>query len=73
MTYPLYLLHQNIGVALLNRYFDEPTRWIGLACVSAFLLALSAAVYVLFDRPVRSALMRRFRANRRPSPLSALG
>ena len=73
MTYPLYLLHQNIGITLLNRYFDEASRWTGLACVTAFLLLLSAAVYVLFDRPVRSALMRFLRVSRRPAPFGALG
>ncbi|KWR75032.1 acyltransferase family protein [Cupriavidus sp. IDO] len=73
MTYPLYLLHQNIGITLLNRYFDEASRWTGLACVTVFLLLLSAAVYLLFDRPVRSALRRFFRVSRWPAPLGVRG
>jgi peptidoglycan/LPS O-acetylase OafA/YrhL len=58
LTYPLYLLHENIGYALLNTMFSPGTRWLGLAYTVAFCLAASAAVYLWFDLPVRRWLRR---------------
>src|SRR6266850_1359270 len=49
LTYPLYLLHENIGYALLNTMFSAQTRWLGLAYTVLFCLAASAAVYLWFD------------------------
>jgi peptidoglycan/LPS O-acetylase OafA/YrhL len=53
LTYPLYLLHENIGYSLLNTLFSAQTRWLGLAYVVLFCLAASAAIYLWFDLPVR--------------------
>jgi peptidoglycan/LPS O-acetylase OafA/YrhL len=53
LTYPLYLLHENIGYAVLNTMFSAGTRWFGFACVVAFSLAASAAVYLWFELPLR--------------------
>jgi peptidoglycan/LPS O-acetylase OafA/YrhL len=61
LTYPLYLLHENIGYALLNTMFSVETRWLGLAYTIAFSLAASAAVYLWFDLPVRRWLRRALR------------
>jgi peptidoglycan/LPS O-acetylase OafA/YrhL len=58
LTYPLYLLHENIGYALLNTMFSAQTRWLGLAYIVAFCLAASAAIYLWFDLPVRRWLRR---------------
>jgi len=61
LTYPLYLLHENIGYALLNTMFSAQTRWLGLAYTVLFCLAASAAVYLWFDLPVRRWLRRALR------------
>jgi peptidoglycan/LPS O-acetylase OafA/YrhL len=61
LTYPLYLLHENIGYALLNTMFSEETRWLGLAYTVLFCVAASAAVYLWFDLPVRRWLRRSLR------------
>jgi peptidoglycan/LPS O-acetylase OafA/YrhL len=61
LTYPLYLLHENIGYALLNTMFSAETRWLGLAYTVLFCLAASAAVYLWFDLPVRRWLRRSLR------------
>jgi peptidoglycan/LPS O-acetylase OafA/YrhL len=58
LTYPLYLLHENIGYALLNSLFSPETRWLGFGFVVALSLAASAAVYWWFDLPVRRWLRR---------------
>ncbi len=65
MTYPLYLLHQNIGYSILNRFFDEGSRWSGFVVVVVLMLVLSAFVYVIYDRPVRTALMRQLGSRRK--------
>jgi peptidoglycan/LPS O-acetylase OafA/YrhL len=58
ITYPLYLLHENLGYAFLNTFFSSGTRWWGLACVVVFSYGIATAVYVWFDVPVRRALRR---------------
>ena len=58
LTYPLYLLHENLGYAFLNTVFSGMNRWVALACVVALSYAAAAAVYVWFDLPVRRALRR---------------
>jgi peptidoglycan/LPS O-acetylase OafA/YrhL len=61
LTYPLYLVHENIGYALLNTMFSHDTRWLGLGYTVLFCLAASAAVYLWFDVPVRRWLRRAVR------------
>ena len=61
LTYPLYLLHENIGYALLNTLFTPQTRWLGLAFVVAVSYGAAAAVYVWFDQPARRWLRRSLR------------
>jgi peptidoglycan/LPS O-acetylase OafA/YrhL len=56
LTYPLYLLHENIGYALLNTLFSAETRWSGLAYVAALSFVVAAAVYLWFELPVRRRL-----------------
>lgn len=62
LTYPLYLLHQNIGYAILNS-FTEELRWEGLALVIALALVASYIVYRYFDLPVRGWLRSRLMNN----------
>ncbi|NOV25879.1 acyltransferase [Cupriavidus necator] len=66
VTYPLYLLHQNIGYTILNEIFSHRNRWVGLALTVAAVFVLAVAVYYLFDRPVRRYLMTRGSSLRDP-------
>ena len=61
LTYPLYLLHENMGYAVMNTLFSAESRWLGLAVTVLLCLAASAAIYVWFDLPVRRALRRALR------------
>jgi peptidoglycan/LPS O-acetylase OafA/YrhL len=61
VTYPLYLISENIGYALLNTQYSADTRWLGFAYVVLFSLAASAAIYLWFDLPVRRWLARSLR------------
>jgi peptidoglycan/LPS O-acetylase OafA/YrhL len=67
LTYPLYLLHENIGYAILNTQFSPETRWLGFFYVTVLCLAASAAVYLWFDLPVRRRLRRSLRKVLQPA------
>ncbi|WP_316235394.1 MULTISPECIES: acyltransferase [unclassified Bradyrhizobium] len=72
VTYPLYLLHQEIGY----RAFGVLTKaglGVSAATTAAAILTvlLSTAAYVFFDKPVRRALMRMLSARARLVPASA--
>lgn len=55
LTYPLYLLHQNIGYAILNS-LPEERRWEALGLVIVLVFAASYMVYKYFDMPARAWL-----------------
>ncbi len=57
LTYPLYLLHQNIGYVLLNAIVPHLGRWPGFAVVLAAMLAASYLVCRFIEVPVRKPLI----------------
>ncbi|MGA7812047.1 acyltransferase family protein [Caballeronia sp.] len=56
VTYPFYLLHQNISYMIINHFFSQETRWLGLATSLITAIALASGVYAFYDRPVRRVL-----------------
>ena len=58
LTYPLYLLHQNIGYVLLDGLAPATGKHAAVALVIAIMLAASWAVQRFFDRPARRLLGR---------------
>ena len=58
LTYPLYLLHQNIGYIVLERLAPLTGKHAALAVTVAGALLLAWAVDRWWDRPVRRALAR---------------
>jgi len=60
-TYPLYLLHQEIGYRLLSQMLRLGAPRIATPLlVGVAIIALSVAVHCWFDAPLRSWLQRRF-------------
>lgn len=58
LTYPLYLLHQNIGYAVFARFGTEGSRWgLGLA-LFAVLLAVSLVIAGTLEPWARRAIIR---------------
>ena len=56
LTYPLYLLHQNIGYLAINAAAPLVGKWTAaLGCVALMLLA-SWVIWRYFERPVQRAL-----------------
>jgi peptidoglycan/LPS O-acetylase OafA/YrhL len=56
VTYPLYLIHQTAGYSIMNTYFTQTDKWLAICTTTLLMLAISIAIYVYFDRPVRAML-----------------
>jgi peptidoglycan/LPS O-acetylase OafA/YrhL len=53
LTYPLYLLHQNIGYAMFSRFADDGNRWLVFMALVASLIALSWLIARFFEPATR--------------------
>ena len=56
LTYPVYLIHQQIGETLLRSLLDYIPRWPLLVLMFAFVLALAWTIHRFVERPVAKAL-----------------
>ncbi|MBX6765978.1 MAG: acyltransferase [Actinomadura rubrobrunea] len=59
LTYPLYLMHSQIALPLLERVYPSLNRWTALALVTAASLAAAYVVHRLVERPAQRWLRRR--------------
>ncbi len=53
LTYPLYLIHQNIGFMVFNASGEYLNRWVLLGGVLVLMIAISFAIHVFIENPVR--------------------
>jgi peptidoglycan/LPS O-acetylase OafA/YrhL len=58
LTYPLYLLHQNIGYVVFNALYSNVNRHVLFWGMVALMLALSYAVHILVERRLAPRLRR---------------
>jgi len=58
MTYPLYLLHQNIGYMLFNVIGNDISRWITLPIVILLMMSLALLVHHKIEKQFGSKLKR---------------
>ncbi|NUS73928.1 MAG: acyltransferase [Corynebacteriales bacterium] len=71
LTYPLYLLHQNIGWTIIRLNHDKIAPWLLLAMVVTALLVASWLLHIIVERPVSAHLKRLLTVltrERRPAP-----
>lgn len=61
LTYPLYLLHHNIGLTAIKKLHDRMPPWLLLAAAVAGVLLLSYLTYRLVERPLAKRLRRGLR------------
>ncbi len=54
LTYPLYLVHQNVGYVLFALFGHDANRWVLLLGITAAVTAAAALCHVLVERPIRS-------------------
>jgi len=50
LTYPLYLLHQNIGYIMLDHWATPRTKYYWVAAVSLMMLAMAFLVHIFIER-----------------------
>ena len=63
LTYPLYLLHSQLALPLLDALYPALDRWTSLAVVVAVSLLAAHAVHRLVERPAAAWLRPRLRAS----------
>ncbi|WP_102796554.1 acyltransferase family protein [Bowmanella denitrificans] len=52
LTYPLYLIHQNIGYMLFNAYGQHINKYLMLVVTASLMLAVAYAIHRLVERPL---------------------
>lgn len=57
LTYPLYLLHQNIGYVAINAVAPSAGRWAAVAAVTVVALVVSWVIWQFGEKPARKALI----------------
>lgn len=58
LTYPLYLLHQNIGYAAIDAFAPLAGKWLAAGLVTAAMLGLSWFIWRWIETPMQRSLMR---------------
>lgn len=58
LTYPLYLLHQNIGYAVFARFGTEQNRWLVAPVLIAILLFVAWVIARTIEPAARRAIIR---------------
>lgn len=58
VSYPFYLLHQNIGYAVINKLGRYNMYWLALVIAVLGCFALSVVIYHFFDQPIQRFLKR---------------
>jgi peptidoglycan/LPS O-acetylase OafA/YrhL len=56
VTYPLYLLHQNIGFAIFNAYYPKVNAHLLLWGTIALMIGISYAIHRLIEKPLGNLL-----------------
>ncbi|MCP4745254.1 MAG: acyltransferase [Desulfobacteraceae bacterium] len=57
-TYPLYLIHQNIGFMIFNRYAHYANKYIILMLTFLIMVSMSIVIVKYFDPFIRKAMVR---------------
>ena len=56
LTYPLYLLHQNIGYVAIARIFPAVGKWPAVVLVTVAMLIVSWTVWRFWEKPARQRI-----------------
>ncbi|HEX6468407.1 MAG TPA: acyltransferase [Streptosporangiaceae bacterium] len=62
LTYPLYLVHQQLSLPVLDAIYPRLNKWAALAAVTAAALASAYVIYRFAERPAQAWLRPRLRA-----------
>ncbi|MFD2098848.1 acyltransferase family protein [Flagellimonas iocasae] len=64
LTYPLYLIHQNVGYTIINHTSPFVNKWVLLTLLILFMLAASYAIHKLIEKPLGSYFRKKLTENR---------
>lgn len=67
ISYTLYLVHQNIGYAVMRQLVDEP-RFVQVSAAVAVAIALATLLTFFVEKPSLRFLRRKYAARARPTP-----
>ncbi len=56
LTYPLYLIHNVAGKAIIDEYKDVVSEWVMVVCVTVLVIFLSYLVHVYIEKRISSPL-----------------
>lgn len=62
LTYPLYLVHQNVGFMLFNAFYPRVNAHVLLWTTVAFVVLLAAAIHFLLEKPLSALLKKGIKA-----------
>lgn len=62
LTYPLYLVHQQLSLPILDAIYPGLNKWVALAVTAAAALAAAYVIYRFAERPAQAWLRPRLRA-----------
>jgi peptidoglycan/LPS O-acetylase OafA/YrhL len=58
LTYPLYLVHDRVGIVLFNRLDSYLNRWVLVAVIIAVMVSIAWLIHRYVERPLAPALKR---------------
>lgn len=78
LTYPLYLVHERVGLYFIHVLHAKAAPWVAVAVATAAALTLAALIHYLVERPLSgrmraamlTSLRRKTDAHRSPTPIA---
>ena len=64
LTYPLYLIHQNIGYTIINNLTPYLNKWILLSLLILFMLVLSYFIHKTIEKPLGAYFRSKLKENK---------
>ncbi|MBO0340535.1 acyltransferase family protein [Flagellimonas profundi] len=64
ITYPLYLIHQNIGYTILNQFSPYVNKWILLVSLILLMMVLSLLIHKVIEKPLGSYFRNKLKESR---------
>lgn len=64
ITYPLYLIHQNIGYTIINKLSPYLNKWILLSLLILFMLLLSHYIHKTIEKPLGTYFRSKLKQNK---------
>ncbi|KOS05526.1 hypothetical protein AM493_05380 [Flavobacterium akiainvivens] len=60
LTYPLYLIHQNIGYVIFNNFGGQVNKYVLLSITTVFMIAFSYGIHIAIEKPFARWLKQKF-------------